>query len=63
MCPTHGSLTKAGKMRFTLKQQREWRQVKKRNSRETRLFHGKKSKIPRIRNRRNFYKRFIREKI
>jgi len=61
MSPTHGSLTKAGKMRFVLKQQPIFREVKKlqKGIEKTRKFLGRRSKIPRIRNKINYKKRFI----
>jgi len=61
MSPTHGSLTKAGKMRFVLKQQPIFREVKrlKEGREETRKFLGRRSKIPRIRNKINYKRRFI----
>jgi len=52
--PTHGALSKAGKMRGKVGHQRKWREG--RRSKTNRPFYGKKHKIPRIRNRLNYEK-------
>lgn len=51
-----GSLTKAGKVRDR-SEPIHWREGKR--SKKGMPFKGKKSKIPRVRNRRNFEKRII----
>jgi len=48
--PTHGSLSKAGKMRQVLKLQPIWK------TRRDKLFRGKKHKHPRLRLRRKYEK-------
>jgi len=55
--PTHGSLAKAGKMRFVLHQQREWRVESK--ERETKKYRKKKHQNPIRRNRINYMRRII----
>jgi len=55
--PTHGALSKAGKMRFVLHQQREWRIVSK--GRETKIYRKKKHKNPIRRNRNNYTRRIL----
>jgi len=59
--PTHGSLSKAGKMRFVLRMQPVFREV--RRGQVIKKFKGKKSKIPRIRNKLNYKKRIIQGRI
>jgi len=56
--PTHGSLAKAGKMRFVLGYKREWRIVQGERG-VVKKFHGKKKKHPMSRNRRNYEKRVL----
>lgn len=51
MCPTHGSLTKAGKIRDQ-SQPIKWREGKK--SKKGMPFHGKKKENPRVKNRRKY---------
>jgi len=54
--PTHGSLTKAGKVRFLKQLFPSWREVRKKTDRGLviRKFRGKKSKCPRVKNRRKY---------
>jgi len=59
--PTHGSLTKAGKVRKLINHMPIWREVQKKTSSGLviRKYNHKRRPIPRVRNKRNYKRRIL----